>query len=209
MLTKAVESISSSTKSGYRKATYKDRSKVVKILCTSFRHDPHMDWLLAKCVNPDKLKIMMTYLFHKTMKIGKVYLSNDENAVALWKSEKKEQFTPDYMWRNLKFFLDIGLVSILRILKNERFTYKQYPKKEKYFHLYLIGVLPDYQGKGYASMLINPILETMLNNSIPVYPETANAKNVKIYERKGFKLYNTWFRPGIELYYMKKPIENS
>jgi hypothetical protein len=62
MLPKAVESITSSTKPGYRQATLKDRSKVVKILCTAFRQDPHMGWTLAKWANPDKLKIMMTYL---------------------------------------------------------------------------------------------------------------------------------------------------
>ena len=108
------------------------------------------------------------------------------------------------------FFTDIGLISIIRILYNEKFTHQQYPKRKRFFHLYLIGVLPECQGKGYASKLMNPILGKMTENSIPVYLETANTNNVKIYEKKGFKVYDSWFKSGLKLFYMKKeeaPIE--
>ena len=199
-----LEKNSLSANAFFRKATHDDKAIVVNILCNSFKNDPHMLWLLEKCRNPEKLKIMMTYLFHKTLKIGEIYLSFDEKAVALWKSETKEDFSLEYLMRNLMFFTDIGLPSILRILRNERFTYKQYPKGQKYAHLYLIGVLPECQGKGYASKLLNPILEKNTRKSIPIYLETANNNNVKIYAHKGFKLYNTWFKNGLELYYMKK-----
>jgi GNAT superfamily N-acetyltransferase len=68
----------------------------------------------------------------------------------------------------------------------------------------MIGVLPKAQGKGYASRLLNPILNKMSRVSIPVYLETANVNNVGIYQNKGFKTYNTWFKNGLELYYMKR-----
>ena len=34
--------------------------------------------------------------------------------------------------------------------------------------------------------------------------ETANAKNVNIYIKKGFITYNKWMNNGIELFYMRK-----
>ena len=74
-----------------------------------------------------------------------------------------------------------------------------------YYHLYLNGVRPESQGKRYASKLINPILVRMSLKSIPVYLETANAFNVRIYEKKVFKVYNTWTHQGLQLFYMKKP----
>ena len=133
----------------YRKARYEDEAIVVNILCISFKNDPHMNWLLEKSGNPEKLKIMMTYLFHKTMNIGKIYLSKDEKAVALWKSEIKEELSLEYIMRNLRFLMDIGILSVLRILKNERFTYKQYPKRQKYvlFQHFLLWLEPpgDYR----------------------------------------------------------------
>jgi ribosomal protein S18 acetylase RimI-like enzyme len=187
-----------------RKATCDDQSFVVDILCKSFRHDPHMSWLLDKCRNPSKFRIMMTYLFQKTMEIGDIYITEDKKAVALWKSGKKHKPTWGLLLRNLKLLHDIGILSIIRILINERFTYKQYPKDRKFYHLYLIGVLPECQGKGYASQLLNPVLHEMAETSVPVYLETANVHNVLIYRKKGFKTYNTWLRSGFELYYMKK-----
>lgn len=186
------------------KATYEDETTVVNILSTSFESDPHLKWMLAKSKNPDKLNILMRYLFHETMQIGDIYMTEDKTAIALWKSEKQEKFTFEYVRRNLGFLFQIGVKSVLRILTNERFTHTQYPKTGKYRQLYLIGVLPESQGKGYASKLMNPVMEEMKKKSIPVYLETANTKNVQIYARKGFKTYNTWFKKGLELYYMRK-----
>ncbi|NQU53857.1 MAG: GNAT family N-acetyltransferase [Bacteroidetes bacterium] len=194
----------SSEKVKLRKATRNDEEKVVNILCNSFKNDPHIKWMLEKSRNPDKLKSIMTSIFRKTITVGKIFLTTDETATALWKSEKKEKFNFEFIKRNLNFLFKVGVKSVVRILANESFTYKQYPKTEKYFHLYAIGVLPESQGKGYASSLMNPILNEMEKNSRPVYLETANIKNVQIYIKKGFKIYNKWINNGIELYYMRK-----
>ena len=185
------------------KATRNDEDIAVNIMCESFKDDPHMKWMLEKSRNPDKLYAIMKYVFRKTMNIGDVYLTEDKTAVALWKSDKKEKFTIEYIKQNIGFLLKVGVRTVTRILINESFTAKQYPRKESFYHLYLIGVLPQSQGKGYASRLMNPVLNEMKLKSISVYLETASIKNVQIYAGKGFKLYNTWFCKGFELYYMK------
>lgn len=187
-----------------RLATRNDETKVVNILCNSFKNDPHISWMLEKSRNPDKLKAIMTYIFRETIKVGKVFLTIDETATALWKCEKKEIFNFEFLKRNLNFLFKVGARSVARILANENFTHKQYPKGRKYGHLYAIGVLPESQGKGYASSLMNPLLKDMEKKSRPVYLETANIKNVQIYMNKGFETYNKWIHNGIELYYMRK-----
>lgn len=186
------------------KATYEDEAIVVNILSKSFENDPHLKWMLEASKNTNKLKILMSYIFHETIRSGEIYLTEDMTATALWKSEKQETFTYEYVKRNLGFLFQIGVKSVLRILLNERFTHAQYPKTGKYTQLYLIGVLQESQGKGYASRLMNPILDEMEQQSIPAYLETANTKNVQIYRKKGFKTYNTWFKKGLELYYMRR-----
>ena len=55
----------------------------------------------------------------------------------------------------------------------------------------MIGVLPEAQGKGLASALMNPMLQRMKEKSIPVFLETANLRNVDIYKKKGFKIFET------------------
>jgi ribosomal protein S18 acetylase RimI-like enzyme len=55
----------------------------------------------------------------------------------------------------------------------------------------MIGVLPEAQGKGLASALMNPMIQRMKQESIPVFLETANLRNVDIYKKKGFKIFET------------------
>ena len=54
-----------------RKASYNDEAIVVNILCKSFENDPHMKWMLEKSSNTDKLRIIMTYIFRKTIRIDR------------------------------------------------------------------------------------------------------------------------------------------
>ena len=200
----STEQKSSSNQIKLRLATSKDETKAVAILCHSFKNDPHIIWMLEKSKYPKKLEAIMTYVFRQTLNVGKIYLTEDETATALWTSEKKEKINIEFFKRNLSFLFKVGLRSVVRILTNESFTYKQYPKNKKYTHLYVIGVLPESQGKGYASSLMNPVLNETEQRSEPVFLETANLKNVQIYIKKGFEIYNKWLNHGIELYYMRK-----
>jgi GNAT superfamily N-acetyltransferase len=55
----------------------------------------------------------------------------------------------------------------------------------------MIGVLPEAQGKGLASALMNPMIQRMKEKSIPLFLETASPRNVDIYKKKGFKIFET------------------
>ena len=65
----------------------------------------------------------------------------------------------------------------------------------------MIGVLPEAQGIGLASSLMNPMIERMEMENIPLYLETANARNVEIYKKKGFVIFNT-MQFGSNTFYM-------
>lgn len=133
----------------------------------------------------------MGYVFEESLARGTVYLNGDNTAVALWNTEKKEKVSLRYIVRNLSFLLRVGLKTTKRCLRTDKLTYKQYPKDGRYCQLYLVGVLPECQGKGLASALMNPMIEDMESKSIPVHLETANTRNVKIYMKKGFNIIKT------------------
>jgi len=62
---------------------------------------------------------------------------------------------------------------------------------DPYWYLSLVAVSPLYQGKGFASKLIKPILEKASQEKVDVYLETQNVNNVAIYEKYGFKLIHS------------------
>lgn len=186
-----------------RKAEYKDKAIVTNILEVSFKNDPQVNWYLEESRNRNKLNILIDYVFEETIRKGEIYISEENMAAALWNSEKKEEFSLNYILRNLSFLFRIGLKSTIRILKMLKLTYSQYPKNRSYSHLHLIGVMPEAQGKGLASSLMNPILAEKKVNKIPVYLETANQKNVEIYKRKGFRIFNTIQTENPTIYCMR------
>jgi ribosomal protein S18 acetylase RimI-like enzyme len=174
-----------------RIATPADVHLIKHILLVSFRNDPHVTWLLQESKHKSKLKVLIDYVVHQTLRRGEIYLSDDKNAVALWDFERKERMSFHYIWRNLSFLIQIGIKSVVKILASGAMLHNNFGKYPRYCHLYMIGVLPEEQGRGLASVLMNPMIQRMHKKSIPVFLETANPRNVDIYIKKGFKVFKT------------------
>jgi ribosomal protein S18 acetylase RimI-like enzyme len=174
-----------------RTATLADVDLVKRILLVSFKNDPHLTWLLEESKNICKLNVLIHYVVHQTLRRGEIYLTDDNNGVALWDFERNEKMSFHYIWRNLAFLVRIGMRSVVRILKSEAHVHNNFRQYPRYCHLYMIGVLPEAQGKGLASALMNPMIQSMKDKSIPVFLETANRRNVDIYKKKGFKIFET------------------
>ena len=64
----------------------------------------------------------------------------------------------------------------------------------KHWFLQTIGVAPQFQGKGYAGMLLRPMLGKIDEEGLPCYLETLEEKNVSLYEHFGFRVID---RSGI------------
>jgi ribosomal protein S18 acetylase RimI-like enzyme len=170
-----------------RIATLADVDLIKNILLISFRNDPHVTWLLEESKNKFKLKVLIDYVVHQTLRRGEIYLSDDNNAVALWDFERSERMSLHFISRNLAFLIQIGVKPVARIVKSEAQVHNNFHKYPHYCHLYMIGVLPEEQGKGLASALMNPMIQRMKERSIPIFLETANLRNVDIHKKKGFK----------------------
>jgi ribosomal protein S18 acetylase RimI-like enzyme len=52
----------------------------------------------------------------------------------------------------------------------------------------IIGVVPELQGKGCASVLLAPILARIDQQHLPCYLDTEVDNNVAIYNRYGFRV---------------------
>ena len=168
-----------------RTVTLADLDLIKSILLVSFKNDPHLTWLLEESKNKFKLNVLIDYVVYQTLLKGEIYLT------ALWDFERNEKMSFHYIWRNLAFLIQIGTRSVARILKSEAHVRNNFRKYPRYCHLYMIGVLPEAQGKGLASALMNPMIQRMKEKSIPVFLETANPRNVDIYKKKGFKIFET------------------
>ena len=58
----------------------------------------------------------------------------------------------------------------------------------KHWFLQAIGVDSQFQGRGYASRLLRPMLSRIDEEGLPCYLETLEEQNISLYEHFGFKV---------------------
>jgi ribosomal protein S18 acetylase RimI-like enzyme len=61
---------------------------------------------------------------------------------------------------------------------------------EPHWYLPLIGVTPQSQGRGLGSELLRAALRRCDDDCLPAYLEATNPRNVRLYERHGFRVVN-------------------
>lgn len=149
-------------------------------------------------LNPDPSKqlkisqILMKMTFKYSMKFGYVYATSQQiEGIVAWLPHDR---TAIPLWRYLRYGV---LKTLLLTERGTLNTLKKYDKicKDKHkehanfphWYLYNLAVHPDYQGKGYASKLLIPMLKTLDEKRMPCYLETGE-RNVKIYQHFGFEV---------------------
>jgi GNAT superfamily N-acetyltransferase len=60
--------------------------------------------------------------------------------------------------------------------------------RARYWYLMVIGVLPESRGQGIGTALMQPALAQADSDRLPCFVETAQPRNVPLYERHGFRL---------------------
>ncbi len=83
----------------------------------------------------------------------------------------------------------VGVSTLLRMIKYEKWSSNLRISNinEPYWYLQVIVVDPEYQGKGFASKLIRPIIEKAKKNNQNIFLETQNTTNVGIYKKYGLE----------------------
>ena len=157
-----------------------------------------MDYPLLHYYFPDDLirkKIahnFLSFAVYSGIKYGEVYTTSESlEGVAVWLPSKNYPLT---IW---KLLWSVPVSKILGFGRNggsklQSFNdyieniHKQHTPFKHYF-LQAIGVAPKFQGKGYASKLLRPMLNRLEKEHLPCYLETITEKNASLYEHFGFK----------------------
>jgi len=72
-------------------------------------------------------------------------------------------------------------------------------KGREYIYLMVIGVASKFQGQGFGGKLLRALIEESEQVGVPIYVETETEKNVRMYERLGFRLLGQITLPVINL----------
>ena len=138
------------------------------------------------------------------LKYGDVYATSEKlEGVAAWLPPGKAPFGSWQMMRSvpLSALFRFGRQGANRLRSYGAYVDRLHRKLVPYPHWYLqiIGVGPAYQGQGFSSRLLRPVLERIDRERMPCYLETNAEKNVAIYRRFGFEVVSEDTLPGTEV----------
>lgn len=183
------------------KLTPQDFNQACIMLGKAFQEDPIWKAILKD--EPEKFSLIFGVPLKYTFRYGIVYgTTPDLEGIAVWLHSNYMDMNFFRLIRSGAFTSALKLGSKIGKLIRDVFEKivedRQSHMKGSYFYLYVLGVAPEHQGKGLGSKLVNLMLEK-LPPDLPVYLETETERNVRLYERLGFKVLKEITVPTLEL----------
>ncbi len=135
---------------------------------------------------------IMNLTFQISVKFGSVYApSKNIEGVAAWLPHEKINLSVLQYIRHgaLSVFFSAGKEGRRNLLRYPNLVSKKREQHANFPHMYLynIAIDPVYQGRGYASKLLKPMLAKLDENHLPCYLESPE-RNVTLYEHFGFEV---------------------
>ncbi len=167
------------------------------------------DEILAAYFFPEEQRLAIAETFsslslYLCARYGEVYATSDRfEGVAAWSPPGAAPFGT---WQSLRaiplpVFIRFARAGGSRLRGMGEHVDELHKKLVPFPHWYLqiIGVQPIFQGQGFSSRLIRPMLERIDREGLPCYLETQTDKNVAIYLKYGFKVIHDGILPGTTL----------
>ena len=135
---------------------------------------------------------LMNLTFQISVKFGSVYApSKNIEGVAAWLPHDKINLS---IWQYIRHgalsvFFSAGKEGRKNLLRYPSMASKKHDQHANFPHMYLynLAIDPVYQGQGYASRLLKPMLAKLDENKLPCYLESPE-RNVALYEHFGFEV---------------------
>lgn len=171
-----------------------DLAHASEVLVNAFMDDPMFKAFQDLPNYKDKYKAFYTVPLTYAFKYGEVYAPSDQlEGIMAWTKGDAAEMTLWRMIRSGAIFPAIRMsnqayrkvMPFVTHLSNKR---TQQMKNRQYYYLAVIGVAPEYQGKGYGKALLNALIKKSEQDNIPIYLETETEANASLYQHFGFNI---------------------
>ena len=81
-------------------------------------------------------------------------------------------------------------------LRSRLLMERRHPRRPSHWYLAVMGVAPEWQGKGLGSALMKPALDSLDADGVPSYLESSTPRSRALYQRNGFAVTDEFNLPS-------------
>lgn len=100
-----------------------------------------------------------------------------------------------------------GLGPFVRSMKMQS-AWKKHDHDKPHWHLMLLGVTPEFQGKGIGNQMMMFYCDIIDRDRIEAYHETERPENIPFYQRFGFEVVGEETINGVKNWFMLRPAKS-
>ncbi|MGH9085331.1 MAG: GNAT family N-acetyltransferase [Acidimicrobiales bacterium] len=167
-----------------RVASGDDVELVVRIAAAGFYDDPVMCWAMQ---DGDTRLASLTWIFtglaRDVVADGAVHLGA-EACTSLWRGPDFDHHAGGGLPEDLGEIPMTGDELVRLAILGEAMAARH--PGERHWYLNVLSTLPERQGQGLGTAVLQPILERCDMDGVPAYLESSNPRNVTLYKRHGF-----------------------
>jgi GNAT superfamily N-acetyltransferase len=190
----------------------KNISRAARVLVEASREDPFFKYVFD---GTEHYNFASPFMFKSWIKwcmlYGKAWATAGYESVAIRKTTKKLDFSWWSLYRsgmlgNYKYLGKQAFERYMSIIQIMIEANKEILGEKPHWYAWVIGTLPEEQGRGFGSALMNNTFELARQDKVPIYLETYTESNVELHTHFGYKLVKTVPIPGSQLiaYFMVK-----
>lgn len=172
-----------------RKARSSDANALKAVLARAFDDDPFVNYLVAQDARrARRVYDLMALALDMQVSYGEVYVTDDVQGGSIWSPPGRNTESVLAQIRSVRpLARAITWKRLTSVLSTFHLLEKKHPK-EPHYYLGVLGVDPEFQGRGLGTQLMRPVLDMCDRDHVPAYLESSKEKNVPLYERNGFKV---------------------
>lgn len=171
-----------------------DMKAAVEMLTRAFQHDPLLEVVFTSQKKKERLAY---YLFQYDLgycfRYGEVYATSPAlEGITVW---LPPGYYPRTLWnlmRCVPLSVMLGMVrsggSKMKFVGEYIDSMHMRLVPFKHWYLCILGVDPQFQGKGYAGKVLRTMLARIDEEGLPCYLETMTEKNTRLYKHFGFEI---------------------
>ena len=167
------------------------------LLVRAFDADPLTCWFVRDDdQRPQRMQRVFAWYLRQALPLGHSHATQDGSCAALWMGPGQWKMP---LLRQLLLLPEIvRVVGADRLVSRIRGTdalQRRHPAAP-HFYLAALGTEPQRQGQGLGSAVLAQGLQRCDRMGLPAYLETANPRNLALYERHGFDVREQLTLPG-------------